>query len=99
MMERYKGYWISGSALPGPPNTRYRELLGRVFKDGRLGSIVEIMRIQDNALRLTHRRPRRVLRMELSWGFCLGDLPLIRWIQNNLDSLMQVQDITYDSRF
>jgi len=28
MMERYKGYWVSGSAVPGPPNTRYWESLG-----------------------------------------------------------------------
>lgn len=47
MMERYKGYWISGSALPGPPYTRYWESLGSVLKDGRLGSIVEVVRIQD----------------------------------------------------
>ena len=23
MMERYKGYWITGSAVPGPPYTHY----------------------------------------------------------------------------
>jgi hypothetical protein len=47
MMERYKGCWISGSALPGPPYTRYWESLGCVLKDGRSGSIVEVGRIQD----------------------------------------------------
>ena len=47
MMERYKGYWTSGDALPGPPNTFYWKSLGSVLKDGRFGSIVEVVRIQD----------------------------------------------------
>jgi hypothetical protein len=38
MMERYKGYWISGTALPGPPNTRYWESRRTVLIDGRLQS-------------------------------------------------------------
>ena len=42
MMERYKGYWITGSAVPGPPYTRYWETLGTVLKDGRSGSIVNV---------------------------------------------------------
>ena len=50
MMERYKGYWISGSALPGPPNTSYWESLGSDLKDGRLGSVVEVVRIQNNGI-------------------------------------------------
>jgi hypothetical protein len=47
MMERYKGYWISGGALPGPPYMRYWESVGCVLKDGRSGSLVEVGRIQD----------------------------------------------------
>jgi hypothetical protein len=47
MMERYKGYWISGSVIPGPPNTSYLELLGTILEDGRGGSVVEIGRIRD----------------------------------------------------
>jgi hypothetical protein len=50
MMERYKGYWISGSALPGPLNTCYWESLGTILKDGRSGSIVEVGRLQDNGV-------------------------------------------------
>jgi hypothetical protein len=50
MMERYKGYWISGSAVLGPPNTPYWESLGSILKDGRMGSIVEVGRIQDNGI-------------------------------------------------
>ena len=47
MMERYKGYWISGSAVPGPPHTHYWESSGSILKDGRLGSVVEVVRFQD----------------------------------------------------
>jgi hypothetical protein len=50
MMERYKGYWISGSALPGPPYTRYWESLGCILKDGRGSSIVEVAQIQDTGI-------------------------------------------------
>jgi len=50
MMERYKGYWISGSALPGPPNTSYWESLGCVLKDGRSGSVIEVERIQGSGI-------------------------------------------------
>jgi hypothetical protein len=37
MMERYKGYWITGSAGSGPPYTRYWESRGCILKDGRGG--------------------------------------------------------------
>ena len=39
MMERYKGYWITGDAVPGPPYTHYWESFGTILKDGRLGSV------------------------------------------------------------
>jgi hypothetical protein len=50
MMERYKGYWISGTAVPGPPNTFYWESLGTILKDGRKGSIVKVVRQRDNGI-------------------------------------------------
>jgi hypothetical protein len=50
-MEKFKGYWISGSAVPGPPYTLYWECLGTILKDGRLGSVVEVGRIRDNGIR------------------------------------------------
>jgi hypothetical protein len=50
MMERYKGCWISGSAVPGPPYTRYWESLGCVLKDGRSGSVIEVGRIRDTGI-------------------------------------------------
>jgi hypothetical protein len=50
MMEQHKGYWVSGSALPGPRYTRYWESLGCVLKDGRSGSVIEVGRIQDTGI-------------------------------------------------
>ena len=50
MMERYKGYWISGTAVPGPAYTFYWESLGTILKDGRKGSVVEVGRLQDNGI-------------------------------------------------
>jgi hypothetical protein len=37
MMEFYKGYWITGSAIPRPPYTHYWHPFGKILKDGRLG--------------------------------------------------------------
>jgi hypothetical protein len=34
-----KGDWVSGSAIPGPPNTFYWETFEIILKDGRSGSI------------------------------------------------------------
>ena len=47
MMQQHNGYWISGTALPGPPYTTYWESMGTVLKPGRSGSVVEVGRIQD----------------------------------------------------
>mgnify|MGYP006342484125 CR=1 FL=1 len=54
MMERYKGYWITGSAVPGPPYTHYWESSGSILKEGRLGSVVEVVRFQDAGIRFDH---------------------------------------------
>jgi hypothetical protein len=51
MMERYKGYWITGSAVTGPLYTHYWHPFGKILKDGRLGSVVEVVRFQDNDIR------------------------------------------------
>jgi hypothetical protein len=50
MIQRYKGDRISGNLPLGPPRTRYWESLGSVLKDSRLGSIVQVMRIQDRGI-------------------------------------------------
>ncbi len=46
-MQQHNGYWISGTAVPGPPYTTYWEALGIVLKSGRSGSVVELGRIRD----------------------------------------------------
>ncbi|MDZ4344521.1 MAG: hypothetical protein U1E51_19030 [Candidatus Binatia bacterium] len=49
-MEQYKGYWITGSADPGPPYTTYWEILGTILKPHRGGSVVEVARLRLPAL-------------------------------------------------
>jgi len=46
MMQLHKGYWISGSAVPGPPYTSYWEILGTILKPHRGGSVVEVGRLR-----------------------------------------------------
>lgn len=46
MMERHKGYWISGSTIPGPPYTAYWGILGTILKPHRGGSVVEVERFR-----------------------------------------------------
>jgi hypothetical protein len=65
-MERYKGYRISGIAVPGPPNTRHWKSLGRVLEDGRLGSVVEVVRIHDHGIKFDYAGLAERYGMELS---------------------------------
>ena len=50
MTEQHRGYWIHGSAVPGPPNTTYWESLGIVLKSGCGSSVNEVARLQDKGL-------------------------------------------------
>jgi hypothetical protein len=43
-MEQHKGYWISGTARPGPPNTAYCTPGGAVLFQRANGSVVELAR-------------------------------------------------------
>ena len=45
-MQLHKGFWITGSAVPGPPYTTYWEILGTILKPDRGGSIVEVARLR-----------------------------------------------------
>jgi hypothetical protein len=45
-MEQHNGYWISGSAVPGPPYTTYWEILGTILKPCCGGSIMEVARLR-----------------------------------------------------
>jgi hypothetical protein len=49
-MHRHRGYWITGSAVPGPPNTSYWESLGTVLKSGHSGSVIEVARLRDTGI-------------------------------------------------
>ena len=46
MTEEHKGYLISGSALPGPPNTSYWTMMATVLQRRRNGSVIELIRVQ-----------------------------------------------------
>ena len=46
MMEEYNGYWVSGSAVPGPPNTTYWTMRATVLKQRPNGSVFEVVRAQ-----------------------------------------------------
>ena len=57
MMEQHEGYWISGTAVPGPPYTTYRTPNGRVLRQRANVSVVELTRftlesfeVADNAV-------------------------------------------------
>jgi hypothetical protein len=45
-MEDYQGYFISGSAVPTYATGRQSKSLGIVLKSGRLGSVIEVKRIE-----------------------------------------------------
>jgi hypothetical protein len=44
MMQQHNGYWISGSAVPGPPYTTYWVPYGSVLRQRTNGSVVELTR-------------------------------------------------------
>jgi hypothetical protein len=66
MMEQYAGYWIDGSAIPGPPYTLYWESLGTILKSGRHGSLIEVVRLQDRGTRFDIRGVAEWYGLELS---------------------------------
>jgi hypothetical protein len=66
MMEQYSGYWISGSAIPGPPYTLYWESLGTVLKAGRHSSLIKVLRLQDRGARFDTRTVAEWYGLELS---------------------------------
>lgn len=44
MMQQHKGYWITGTAVPGPPYTDYWNPSGAVLFQRGNGSVVELAR-------------------------------------------------------
>jgi len=85
MMERYKGYWISGTALPGPPNTFYWKSLGIILKDGRKRSVVEVGRIQHTGITFDLAGLAEFYESELGSGLvsCYSPLSLL-WVAHGL---------------
>lgn len=45
MMQQHNGYWISGSATPGPPYTTYWTPQATVLRQCPNGSLVELTRL------------------------------------------------------
>ena len=66
MMELHKGYWICGSAVPGPPNTRYWLTQATVCERHLKGNIIEIVRVQDDNWRLDFKELAEWFGLELS---------------------------------
>ena len=50
MMQQHRGYWIHGSAVPGPPYTSYWKSLGTILKSGRSGAVIEVGRLDDSGV-------------------------------------------------
>jgi hypothetical protein len=45
MMQQHHGFWISGTAIPGPPYTTYWMPQGSVLRQRSNGSVVELTRL------------------------------------------------------
>ena len=70
-MQLHKGYWVSGSAVPGPPYTTYWEILGTVLKPHHGGSVVEVGRF---------RLPKFTVEIkERAEWFGIGSYPAVSW--------------------
>ena len=83
MMELHKGYWICGSAVPGPPNTAYWLTQASVCERQPKGNIVEIVRVRDDHWCLDFKELAEWFGLELSrmivdHGFSHGE-PLPRF--------------------
>lgn len=46
MMQQHNGYWISGSAVPGPPYTTYWTIRGTILRPTYKSAVVEVARLQ-----------------------------------------------------
>ena len=66
MTEEHKGYLISGSALPGPPNTFYWTMMATVLQCRRNGSVVELIRVRLDDWTLDFKELAEWFGMELS---------------------------------
>ena len=74
MMQQHNGYWISGSAVPGPPYTTYWEALGTVLRSGHGSSVVEVGRIRDPGATF------EVQEVAAIWGMELARIVVDEWL-------------------
>ena len=66
MMEQHNGFWISGSAVPGPPNTDYWNPSGAVLFQRTNGSVVELARFTLDSFDVADQDPAALFGVELA---------------------------------
>ena len=65
-MIQHNGFWISGSAVPGPPYTQYWTLAGAVLFQRSNGSVVELMRFNLGSFELEDQGVAALFGLELA---------------------------------
>ena len=65
-MIQHNGFWISGSAVPGPPYTQYWTLAGAVLFQRSNGSVVELMRFKLESFELADQEVAVLFGLELA---------------------------------
>lgn len=65
-MEQYNQFWISGRAVPGPPNTHYWTPAGAVLSQRANGSVVELVRFNLESFDLADQGVAALFRLELA---------------------------------
>ena len=65
-MIQHNGFWISGSAVPGPPYTQYWTLAGAVLFQRSNGSVVELMRFNLGSFELENQGVAALFGLELA---------------------------------
>ena len=66
MMEQFRGFWISGSAIPGPPYTDYWKPAGAVLFQRGNGSVVELVRFTLRSFELDDQDVAALFGLELA---------------------------------
>ena len=66
MMQRHNGYWISGTAVPGPPYTTYWAPQASVLRQRSNGSLVELTRLAGDDFELDDNGANAFFRLELA---------------------------------
>jgi hypothetical protein len=67
MMQRHNGFWISGTAIPGPPYTTYWTPMASVLKQRANSSLVELTRLNLDDFELDDDGVAELFGLELAW--------------------------------